>query len=134
MFQQVTIVGFVGHEPTEIRCKDKPSTFFTVSVSERLRDKDGQWQNVKTWFDVDAFDAAAINCAKYVTKGSLVLVHGKMRFFSVNTDDGKKVKQGKLLATYIKCLNKNNNSEDYDNNQPDNNYGETKIINGPYRY
>lgn len=72
MYQSTTIVGYLGGEP-ELRftAKGDPVTTFSMAVSERSDDT--------CWFRVSVWGKQAESCDRYLHKGSLVLVTGRLQ-------------------------------------------------------
>lgn len=72
MYQSTTLVGYLGGEP-ELRftAKGDPVTTFSMAVSERSDDT--------CWFRVSVWGKQAESCDRYLHKGSLVLVTGRLQ-------------------------------------------------------
>ena len=52
---------------------------FTVGLNRRYTDKNGESVEQADFFDVNTWNNTARNCAKYLNKGSKVLVSGNLR-------------------------------------------------------
>ena len=52
---------------------------FTVAVSERVRGVDGGYEERPSYIDCAVFGARAEAICRYLTKGSLVMVQGRLR-------------------------------------------------------
>lgn len=78
MFQQVTVIGNLGKDPEEFGDRD-PIARFSVAATERWKDKDGEKQERTEWFNCSAFGKTAEIALKYLEKGNLVTVVGKMQ-------------------------------------------------------
>jgi single-strand DNA-binding protein len=80
MYQQIVVVGRLGRD-AEIRVM--PSGEYVLSfplASERtFNDKSGQRQKETSWFRVQIFGKAAESLIDYLTKGTSVLVEGRLR-------------------------------------------------------
>jgi single-strand DNA-binding protein len=76
MYQRFEVIGRVTNLP-EMRYTpsgEKPVTSFTVAVNEKFGDKESTlWVRVSTW------NGLAEVCNKYVTKGMMVFVEGRIR-------------------------------------------------------
>lgn len=84
MYNKITIVGRLGHSPELKTSKDgNKYCQFTMAVDEGYGDR-----RVTDWFRVTAFKGTAENCAKYLQKGSLVLVSGSLHLNQYKGKDG----------------------------------------------
>lgn len=79
MYQQLTIVGRLGREP-ELRYTPTGTAVCTFNVAtDKVWLKDDVKQEETTWHRVTTWKAQAENCAKYLAKGSMVLVTGTVK-------------------------------------------------------
>ena len=90
---QVTIVGNLTRDP-ELRYTPNGAALvkFGVAVSRRAKDDaTGQWKDVETnFFNVTAWRTLAENAAETLTQGSRVVVIGRLRTNSWETQEGEK--------------------------------------------
>ena len=90
---QVTIVGNLTRDP-ELRYTPNGAALvkFGVAVSRRAKDDaTGQWKDVETnFFNVTAWRTLAENVAETLTQGSRVVVIGRLRTNSWETQEGEK--------------------------------------------
>ncbi len=87
MYQQITLVGNLGGDPTMQLMQDgTPVTSFSVATNRRWRTQDGTTQEETIWFSVSVWARQAETCNQYLTKGQRVLVVGEMREPSTWTD------------------------------------------------
>lgn len=79
MYQQITLVGRLGNDP-EMRYTQSgvPVTSFSLAVSRRWNNAEGEPQEKTTWFRVTAWRRQAEVISQYVTKGNPLLVVGEM--------------------------------------------------------
>ena len=74
------IVGHLGRDPEQRYLPDgSPVTRFSVAVSRTWTDKSGERQEDTTWYNVSVFGNQAEPCARYLTKGRMVLVEGDVK-------------------------------------------------------
>lgn len=103
-YQQTTIVGNLGKDPEQ---KFLPSgdavTNFSVAVTEKWK-KDGEQKEQTTWFRVNAFGKLAEICVQYLTKGSGVLVVGKMQCRKWKDKEGQDRESWELRADSVQML------------------------------
>jgi len=76
-----------------------------IAVNERRRDRNGQVQEFPVFVDIDAWDKLAELCGQYLTKGSPILVEGRLQMDTWEKD-GVKHQKLKVRASTIKFLPK----------------------------
>jgi single-strand DNA-binding protein len=89
----VTVVGNLTRDP-ELRYTNasKPVVSFTVAETARRKDGD-QWVDGDTsYYDCTAWDSLAENIAENLSKGTRVIVTGRLQQRSWETPDGKRSK------------------------------------------
>jgi single-strand DNA-binding protein len=101
MYQSLTIVGNLGADPT-LRTLENGNdvTSFSVADSRKFKTAAGEDREEVTWVRVAVFGKQAAPCAKYLTKGSAVLVEG---ILSPDENGNPKIwtdKEGKTRASY----------------------------------
>ena len=74
-----------------------------LAVNERRRDRNGQVQEYPVFVDVDAWDKLAELCGQYLTKGSPILVEGRLQMDTWEKD-GQRHQKLKVRAMTIKFL------------------------------
>ena len=96
MYQKLIIIGNLGSNP-EMRFTPSgdPVTTFSVATSRKYGEKDET-----TWFRVSVWGKQAESCNTYLSKGSKVLVEGRLKS---NADGNPRVyerKDGTWSASY----------------------------------
>jgi len=89
---QVTIVGNLTDDP-ELRYTPNGAAVakFRVAVSPRFKDENGQWKDGDTsYFSVSAWRALAENAAESLTRGTRVVVTGRLKQRSWESQEGEK--------------------------------------------
>lgn len=107
-FQTITIAGNLGGNP-EVRQTNAgdPVANFSVAVSDR--------KDETTWFRCIAFKQSADFVGKYLTKGSKVIVHGRMQEREWTTQDGEVRKAWELVANTVRSIGgKQDSAGDYE--------------------
>ena len=80
MSTAITILGNTGRD-VELRYTPQGTAIANFSVaSNTVRRRGNEQQKTTDWFNVSAFGKQAETLAKYLTKGSQVLVRGKLTF------------------------------------------------------
>lgn len=79
MVNKVILVGNIGRDP-EVRHLEGGTAVarFSLATNENYKDKNGEWQKVTEWHDVVAWSGLAEYAEKWLKKGSLVYVEGKL--------------------------------------------------------
>ncbi len=63
------------------------------------------------WIDVECWDKIAENCNKYIKKGSLVFVDGKLKYNSWTDKNGNKRNKITCVCDFIKIINVKNQDD-----------------------
>lgn len=80
MFNQTTIMGFLGNDPFIHTFQNgSKSATFTVAVNESYIDRQGHKQTNTTWINCVAYGKMADIVGQIAKKGSLVFVQGKLQ-------------------------------------------------------
>lgn len=104
-FNKLIIVGHLGRDP-ELKYSGAGSAFcsFSVATSEKKRGRDGEQQEVTTWFRVTAFGKTAEFVNQYCAKGALVYVEGRLRMEEYTDKDGNKRHSLEVSADNVQSL------------------------------
>jgi single-strand DNA-binding protein len=86
---RVSLLGNLGRDP-EIRTTPQGKQLCTLNMAttESYKDKSGNWQDVTDWHRVVMWDYLAERAGKYLSKGSKVLIEGKLSTRSYEDKDG----------------------------------------------
>jgi len=105
MYEHTTIIGHLGRDP-EMRYTPNGTavTNFSVAVSRRYTDKNGQVQEKTKWFRVTAWGKLAEVCNEHLTKGRLVLVTGEVDASAYTNQAGEPAASLELTAREVKFL------------------------------
>lgn len=105
-WQKTIIVGHVGADPRLDVLKDGTQVAsFSVAVSERWRDGD-QAKERTTWFKIAVWRDQAAHVAKYVKKGSRVLVEGRVDCEAYQDKAGRPAASLKITASDVRFMSK----------------------------
>lgn len=104
---KVILIGNVGKDP-EVRFYDNnvSKATFSLATSERYKNKNDEVVTNTEWHNVVAWRGLAQTIEKYVKKGSLLYVEGKITYKSYDGNDGQKKYFTEILADSIKMLNR----------------------------
>lgn len=104
---KVIIVGRLGQDP-EMKAVGQGSTVTRLSVatSEAWNDKNGQKQERTEWHRITVWGKLAEICGKYLSKGKMVYVEGKLQTRSWE-DNGQKKYATDIVASTVQFLSPN---------------------------
>lgn len=104
----VALIGRVVQDP-DLRYTPKgtPVCNFRIAVSRRYKDPNtGEWKDDASFFNVVAFKRSAELCGDYLKKGSAVLVEGRLRSRSWETNTGERRSTVEITAFRVQFLDK----------------------------
>lgn len=107
MYQQITLVGNLGQDPTmRYTPSGVPVTVFSLAVNKTWTDAAGERHDKALWFRVTAWRKLAEIAGQYLAKGSKVLVVGEVEQPHAYTDrDGNLRASLEVTASSIRFLN-----------------------------
>jgi single-strand DNA-binding protein len=77
---KVQLIGFLGKDPeSRFTPSGKKVCHFSVAVSRRWKGSDGESKEATDWFNVEAWGALGEICQKYLGKGRLVFIEGRLQ-------------------------------------------------------
>ncbi len=124
MLNKVILIGNLGADPESKNTQSgTPITTFRVATNERWTDRNGQPQTRTEWHRITTWNKLAENCARYLSRGSLVYVEGRLQTSSYEKN-GQTCYSTDVVANVVRFLDKKNTNTDnptYDN-VPTNNY------------
>ena len=97
MINKVTLVGRVGKDPEQHQLETGIVVNFSLATSEKWTDKNGEKQESTEWHNCKAFGPLAEIIVKYVKKGDLLYIEGKIKTRSWEHDGSTR------YATEIVC-------------------------------
>lgn len=104
----VALIGRITQDPeVKYTPKGTPVCGFRLAVSRRYRDKEsGEYKEEASFFNVSAFGRQAELCGDYLKKGSAVLLEGRLRSRSWETQTGDKRYAVDITALRVQFLDK----------------------------
>lgn len=107
MINKVHLIGNTGKDP-EIRTTGSgyKVASFSLATSEHFKDKRGARQTETQWHTIVAWGPLAEICEKYVKKGQMLYVDGKVQYRSYDDKDGNKRYVTEINASNIQMLEK----------------------------
>jgi single-strand DNA-binding protein len=105
MINKAILVGRLGRDP-EVRYTPDGIMVVTLNVAtdEQWKDKDGKKVQKTEWHKVVAFKKLAEICGKYLAKGQMVYLEGKIQTRSWDDKDGGKRYSTEIIASNMQML------------------------------
>ena len=77
---RVQLIGYLGKDPeTRFTSNGKNVCNFSVAVSRRWKSGDGEQKEATDWFNIEAWGRLGEICQKYLGKGRLVFLEGRLQ-------------------------------------------------------
>ncbi len=107
---KVMLIGRLGRDP-EIRysSNNTPICNFSLATSERIR-KGDNFEEKTEWHRIVVFGNQAENASKFLKKGSLVFVDGKIQSRTYQDKDGNERNVFEIIANSLNFLDSKENS------------------------
>ncbi|MBC8053109.1 MAG: single-stranded DNA-binding protein [Sphingobacteriaceae bacterium] len=117
---KVILVGHLGKDP-EVRHLEGGTTLvnFPLATSETYN-KDGKKIEQTEWHNIVMWRGLADVAAKYLQKGKLVYIEGKIRSRNYEDKEGNKRYITEIIAENFNMLGRKNDSESSDQQQSNN--------------
>mgnify|MGYP002682084106 CR=1 FL=1 len=105
MINRVHLIGNTGKDP-EIRTtgSGKKVASFSLATSESYKDHSGQKVTETQWHNIKAWGNLAEVAEKYVRKGQLLYIEGKVTYSSYDDKDGNKKYVTEIIASNFQML------------------------------
>lgn len=97
----VTVVGSITEPTLRFSPQGKAIASFSVASTPRVKDGDNWVDGETTWFRVSVFDQMAENVAESLVKGDRVIVQGRFKTRSYQTDAGETRSGLELVAEEV---------------------------------
>jgi single-strand DNA-binding protein len=103
---KVILVGNLGADPElKYTPSNRPVCNLSIATNEVFKDKGGQRQERTEWHRVTVWGEQAENCSKYLTKGRMVYIEGRLQTRSWDDKtDGKKRYSTEIVADRVTFL------------------------------
>lgn len=103
------IVGFLVRDPeTKALSSGQTVTTFSVATNSTYKDKQGERKTTVEFHNVVTYGTQAENCGKYLKKGQLAGVEGRIQTRSWDKDDGSKAYRTEIIADTVQFGPKSN--------------------------
>lgn len=105
MLNQCSFIGNLGRDPeTRYMNSGDAVVSFSIAINEKWKDRNGEQQESTEWVNVTAFRKLAEICERYLKKGQLVFVQGKMKTRKYKDRDGNDRYSTEIIADTMKML------------------------------
>jgi single-strand DNA-binding protein len=107
MVNKVILIGHLGKDPEIKRFEDNSvNARFTLATNESYLDKNGEWQEITDWHNIVMRGATGERAEKYLHKGSLIFLEGKIRNRKYNDSSGVERYITEVISSSFKLLNR----------------------------
>lgn len=104
---KVILIGNIGKEPEYKTLQDgTPVAKLTIATTESYRLKNGDTQSRTEWHSIIVWRALATFANKYIQKGSLIYIEGKLRSRRYEDKEGHKKYVTEVVADQVLLLEK----------------------------
>ena len=77
---RVQLIGRLGKDPeSKYTPTGKKVCHFSLAVSNRWKDKNGETKEVTEWVNIEAWGRLGEVCQEYLKKGSLIFLEGRLK-------------------------------------------------------
>ena len=104
MINKAILIGHCGKDPDVRHFENNVKASFTLATSETHTPKGGEKVTQTEWHNVIAWGKLAEIIEKYVKKGQLLYVEGKIAYRSYDDRDGNKKYITEIYASSIQML------------------------------
>jgi single-strand DNA-binding protein len=103
---RVQLIGRLGKDPeSRFTPTGKKVTHFSLAVSSRLKDKEGETKEYTEWVNIEAWERLGEVCQEYLKKGSLIYLEGRLKTDKYE-EKGESRFYTKVVATGLEFLDK----------------------------
>lgn len=111
MLNRVTLIGRLGKDPEVRRLETGAAVAkFSLATSENYKDKDGNKQETTEWHNIVVWRTQAEVAEKYLKKGMLIYVEGKLTYREYTDKDNVKKYFTEIVASNFQMLERREGS------------------------
>jgi single-strand DNA-binding protein len=105
MLNRVTLIGRLGKDPEVRRLESGAAVAkFSLATSESYKDKDGNKQETTEWHNIVVWRTQAEIAEKFLKKGMLIYVEGKLTYREYTDKDNVKKYYTEIVANSFQML------------------------------
>jgi len=102
---KVILVGRLGRDPeTRYTSSGQPVANFSIATDETYKDRNGERQKRTEWHKIVVWGKQAEIAQKYLTKGSLIYLEGRIQSREYNDRDGNKRTSFEIVCSNFRML------------------------------
>lgn len=109
-------VVLMGNLTRDIELRHTPSGTSVseagLAVNDRRKSPSGEWVEETTFVDVTLWGRMAEIASEYLSKGSPVLIEGRLKLEQWNADDGSKRSRMKVVCEKLQMLGRGGNRQE----------------------
>lgn len=110
---KVFLIGRLTKDPElSHTTQGRPFTRFRIAVNRPYKDKNGNWQEETAFIDVVVWGDAADRAVSKFSKGAEVLVEGRLRQSSWETESGERRSKIEVVSDRVQLLSVPSAQED----------------------
>jgi len=111
-FNRVQLIGNLGKDPeTRFTPTGKKVCTFSIAVDRRWKSSEGETKDATDWFSIEAWDHLGEICQKYLVKGSLVFIEGRLRNDRYE-HEGEIRYRTRVIASHLQMLDRKPSEEE----------------------
>ncbi len=108
---RVQLIGRLGKDPeTRFTPNGKKVTHFSLAVSQRRRSAEGE-KEFTEWVNIEAWERLGEVCEKYLHKGSLIYLEGRLKTDKYDDKSGETKYYTKVVAQSMQMLDRKADEE-----------------------
>lgn len=111
MINKVALLGRVGNDLELTKVGENQKVSISLATSETYKDKAGEKQTVTEWHNVVLWNKLAELAAKYVKKGNLIYISGKIKYSTSEKPTGEKTYFTNIIGNEIKFISSDQHKE-----------------------
>jgi single-strand DNA-binding protein len=104
---RVQLIGRLGKDPeSRATATGKKVTQFSLAVSNRWKSAEGETKEHTEWVNIEAWGRLGEICQKYLRKGKLVFLEGRLRTDKFDDKSGETKYFTKVVASSLQMLDR----------------------------
>lgn len=109
---KVIVSGNLTRDPELRQAGTTPVLQFGIAVNDRKKNNQtGEWEDVPNFFDVVVWGARGESLSRFLTKGTKVIISGRLRWSSWQTNEGDKRSKVEIVAEDVEFMSRNDGGQ-----------------------